>query len=475
MATISSLGIGANIDAESIITQLMSLERQPITKAQDQITKLNTKLSTWGKIQSSFSTLKDAASALAKDSLWDTTAAKISDAEAMSVTTGTSTSPGSYSVQVNKLAQAQFLSTAAYTSKTDVVGDGTLVIEMGAYADNPSAPPAKTFTAKADATAVSIEIGAEDNTLEKIRDKINAASAGVTASIVNDASGARLVIKGQTGENNAFKVSVTEGGTPGLSALAYDPSADINADRLMQAATNAQATINGIVVSSATNNLDNVVDGLSIKLSKVTTAPVDVTISRDTDTIQKALSTFTTAYSDVISQIRVQTLYDEASKTGGPLQGDSTATGLLRQLRSLAASGTSASSVFDRLSSIGISMKTDGTFSTDSTKLGKALENMAEVKKLFATDSDDPTAQGVAIRFRKLSEQITGSDGSISTRTDGIKGTIKRSQASIDQLERRATAAEDRLRKQYAALDQSSSKLSGLSNYVTQQLAAMNN
>jgi flagellar hook-associated protein 2 len=477
MATISSLGIGANIDAESIISQLMTLERQPITQAESQISTFNTKLSTWGKIQSAFSSIEDAATALTKDSLWNASKAQSADAEAMTVTAGQGTAPGSYSVQVTSLAQAQFLSTSAYTSKTDVVGDGTLVIELGAYAANPTAPPAQLFTPKADVTAVSIEIGPDDTTLEKVRDKINTAtgSSGVSASIVNDASGARLVLRGKTGEANAFRVSVTEGSTPGLSALAYDPSADINNDRLMQSAANAQATINNIPVSSDSNTLSDVVDGLTIKLNKKTTSAVDVTVTQDTDSIKTAIETFSKAYSDAISSIRVQTLYDEGSKTSGPLQGDSTALGLLRQLRNMATSSTSASTVFDRLSSIGLSMRTDGTFATDSSKLSKALENVTELKKMFASTSEDAAAEGIAVRFQKLSDQATSSGGSIATRTDGIKGSIKRTQANVERLELRVDAVETRLRKQYAALDQTSSRLNGLSNYVTQQLSAMNN
>jgi flagellar hook-associated protein 2 len=476
MATISSLGIGSGIDAESIISQLMTIERRPITQAQTDITKLNTKLSTWGRIQSTFSALKDASATLTKDTLWDASKAQVSDAQALSVTTGAKTAAGSYSVQVNQLAKAQFVSSTAFTSKTDVVGDGTLVIELGTYTTNPAAPPEKLFAQKPNTSALSIEIGAGDTTLEKIRDKINAASASVTASIVNDASGSRLVLKGATGDSNAFKVTVTEGATSGLSALAYDPSADVNNNRLTQSASNAQATINGIAVSSESNTLTDVIDGLTVKLNKTTPSAVDVTVSQDTDGIKAGIEAFSKAYSDAIGLIRVQTLYDESSKTGGPLQGDSTATGLLRQLRSMATSSTSASSVFDSLSNIGLEMKQDGSFSTNNTKLSDALKNVTELQKMFAATSDtDPSAEGLGVRFQKLSTQIAGSDGSIATRTTGIKSSIKRSEANVTQLERRVSAAEARLRSQYAALDQTSSRLQGLSAYMTQQLNTLSN
>ncbi len=474
MATISSLGSATGIDGEAIISQLLAIDRQPITAAQSNISELNSKLSTWGRIQSTFSALKDASAALAKTTLWDSTTAKASDPEAMTVTTGTQTAPGSYSIQVNQLAKAQFVSSNAFSSKSDVMGDGTLVIEFGAFKPNPDVPTETLFEPKANSTAVSIEIGPEDTTLEKIRDKINASSSGISASIVNDASGARLVMKGPTGESNAFKVSVTEGSTAGLSALAYDPTSNINTDKLTQPASNAQVILNGISVSSDSNTLKDVVDGLTVQLNKTTTSAIDVTVASDTAGIQTAIDAFTKAYNDTISGIRVQTLYDENSKTGGPLQGDSTATGLLRQLRSMATSATTASTVFDRLSSIGLETQTDGTLKANSTKLSAALKNVTEMKKLFAATSEtDTAAEGLGVRLQKLSSQIVGTDGSINTRTTGIKSNIKRSQDQIAQLEIRVSATEKRLRAQYTALDQTSSRLNGLSAYMTQQLKAL--
>lgn len=474
MASISSIGLGANIDAESIITQLLTLEKQPITKVESENTKLNTKLSTWGRIQSGFSALESAATALTRDGFWSATTATTSDATAVSVTTGTDSPAGAYSVQVQQLAQSQYITSGAYAAKDTVVGEGTLRIELGTFTANPTAPPAATFAAKAAATAVDIEIGPGDNTLEKIRDRINSANAGVTASLVNDATGTRLVLRGSSGKENAFRVSVTESGAAGLSALAYDPSADITTMTESQKASDARATINGVQVTSASNTLTNVIDGLSLKLGKVTTSPVDVNVDRDNTSIRTGIDNFVKAYNDLVGLIRVQTLYDEASKTAGPLQGDSAANGLMRQLRSLAVSSTTGSSVFDRLSSVGLEMNKDGTFTTNSTKLTSAMGNLTELKKLFATDNEsDVNQQGLAVRFKNLASQVTDSDGAISSRTDGIKSTIERNEDKIERLEDRITRVEARLRAQYTALDQSMAKLNGLSTYVSAQLAAL--
>ncbi len=216
MATLSSLGVGSGLDAENIVTSLVALERKPAEAVKAENTKLDTKVSTWGKIQSAFSSLQDAANSLNSNDFWTAAKATSSDASTVGVTTSAASAPGSYSITVQSLASSQYVASAAYADKTAAVGQGTLSIQLGTYTSSGGVPPVVTFNAKAAASQLDITIGPEDNTLEKIRDKINSAGAGITASLVNDATGARLVLRGATGSENAFKIAVTEDpATPG--------------------------------------------------------------------------------------------------------------------------------------------------------------------------------------------------------------------------------------------------------------------
>lgn len=479
MASLSSLGVGSGLDAESIVTKLVAIEKQPAQAIATQNSKLETKVSTWGKIQSAFSALQDAAEALNKADFWTATTASSSDASAVSVTSSPESAAGSYSVNVSALASAQYIASQPFTSKTAAVGEGTLRIQLGTYANDPdNAPPAATFNAKAAALAAEIKIGPDDNTLEKIRDRINSANAGVTASLVTDASGTRLIMRGPTGVENGFKVSVTEDpAAPGLSALAYDGT-KIKSQNPMsrtQLAGNAVAEINGISVSSSSNTFSNVLDGVSLSVSKVTTSPVSVNVASDTSSIKKGIDTFVSAYNSVVSTIRVQTLYDETSKTAGPLQGDATARGLLSQIRSLMGTGTSASSVFSRLPDIGLDIAKDGTLSTKSSKLNAALDNLPEMKKFFSNVNEtDASKNGIGQRVVELTKKLLQEDGAIDSKTDGLNSTIKRNKDKIERIEDRVTLVEARLRAQYSALDTNVSKLSGLQSYVAAQLAALN-
>ena len=487
MASLSSLGVGSGLDAENIVTSLVALERKPAEAIKAENTKLDTKVSTWGKIQSAFSSLQDAAKALNTNDFWTATKATSSDATAVGVTTSANSAPGAYSVTVQSLASSQYVASSAFSSKTSPVGTGTLTIKFGTYGLDPadldangqpqSDPPAITLLAKAAASQLDITIGPDDNTLEKIRDKINAAGAGITASLVNDVTGTRMVLRGATGAENAFKVTATENpAAPGLSALAYDASTGGTSQMTRtQTASNAQATINGLAVSSGSNTMTDVVDGLTLQLSKVSATPINIEVNRDTDAIRKGIDTFVSAYNNVVSTIRVQSKYDETSKTAGPLQGDSTARGLLSQIRNLIGSSSGASSVFGRLSDIGLDIQTDGTLSVKSDKMNSAMNNLGELKKFFAnSDTGNVGNDGLSQRISSLTAQLLGTDGAINSRTDGIKGLIERNKDKIERIDVKAAMAEARLRAQYTLLDANMAKLNGLSSYVTAQLAALN-
>ena len=361
MATISSIGIGSGLDVESVITQLVALERTPVTQLQKEATSLQTKLSTYGKLQSGMAALRDAASALTRASTWGATTGSSSDAAAVTVTTSSSTLPGSYAIEVQRLASVQSNATGVYASADSLVGEGTLRIELGSWSADQS-----SFSPKAGATAVDITVGPPAESLAQLRDKINASNSGVVASVLTDASGARLVLRSAaTGEMNGFRIGVTDtdGNNSdglGLSALAFDPSAGILTMAQALAAANAAATLNGLAISSDSNTLSNVLDGMTMTLGKVTTAPVLAEAKPDTASIRKAMDSFVTAYNDLNKLVAEQTKYDAASKTAGVLQGDSAAVAIRTQMRNLLGSSGGNSTMFSRLADIGFDVQNDG-------------------------------------------------------------------------------------------------------------------
>jgi len=477
VATLSSPGVGSGLDVNSIVTQLVALERKPIEQLQTQATTIQTKLSSFGLLQSYTANVRDIADRLAKPDFWSGTTASSADASSVAASSTATATAGSYAVQVTTLAQAQGLYSKAYTDSSSVVGTGTLHIELGAWTGDPAA-----FTADAAKTAIDVSIGAGDNTLAGIKAKINAANAGVTASIVSDSGGARLVLRSSaTGASSAVRITAVDADANntdalGLSALAFDPPNAPGQMTQSQAAKNAAATINGLPVTSTTNTLANVIDGVTLTLAKETTSAVTVTVGLDTATLRKAVSDFAKAYSDINGYITSQTKYDAATKKAAALQGDRPTLTLQSNLRSVFLGGSAASSVFGRLSDVGIELQTDGSMKVNDTKLTAALANPTELAKLFSsTDSADPAQQGFAVRVKALASQLVASDGAITTRTQGLRESITRNQNQQQKLEDRVALTKARLLKQYGALDTQLSHMSGVGSSLTQSLTAISN
>jgi flagellar hook-associated protein 2 len=475
MATISSIGIGSGLDIENVIKQLVAAERAPVTKLQTEVSSLQTKLSTYGKLQSSMSALRDAASVLSRASTWNATVGSSSDAGTVAVTTSASTLPGSYSIEVQRLASVQSNATGVYASADSLVGEGTLRIELGTWG-----PGQSSFTPKAGAAAVDITVGPPAESLAQLRDKINASNSGVVASVLTDASGARLVLRSAaTGEANGFRIGVTDsdGGNVdgvGLSALAFDPSAGILTMAQALAAANSAASLNGLAISSDSNTLSNVLDGMTLTLGKASAGPVLVEARSDSTSIRKALDSFVTAYNELNKLVAEQTKYDAASKTAGTLQGDSTAVSIPSQMRSLLAGSSGASAMFTRLAEVGFDVQTDGSIKLDETKLANGMANLGEMKKLFSnSDLATPANNGIATQLRVMADRVLGVEGSINTRSEGLRKRIDLNKSRQEMLEDRIAMTEKRLRAQYTALDRQMASLNGLSNYVTQQLSAL--
>lgn len=477
VGSISSAGIGSGLDVSSIVTQLMAVEKRPLTLLQDQATSLNTRLSNVGKMQGFFSALRDKTNALTGTALWGSTIATSADTAAVKVSTSTGAVAGNYAVNVARLAVGQTVTGTTLASSAATLGEGTLTIELGSYG---SGDPAADFTAKSGSGAVSIAIGAGDTSLASIRDKINAAGAGVTATLVTDASGTRLSLRSkETGAENAFRVSVAEtaddGSTAtGLSALAYDATAAGSPMGRTTSAANAEMTINGIAITSASNTLTNVVDGLTLTLLKATTGDVDVGVTEDTASVKTAITDFVAAFNTLASFIRTQTAYNADAKSGGALQGDSATLSLQNQLRSVLNEGSSASSTWSRLGDIGLAIKSDGTLETNDSKLTNALGNLPELKKLLATDGATSAESGFVRRFKRLADAALGSDGVFESRNAGIRASVTRNEKSQEAMEQRLAKTESRLRAQYSALDTKMATLGNLSSYMSQQITQMN-
>ena len=473
---LSSAGIGSGLDVETIVSKLVALEKQPLTKLQTVASSIQSKISIFSQVKSLMSTLSDAASKLSQNSAWSAMTAASSNVGAVQVSVSGAASATSFSVGVSQLARAQSVASAALGATNAPVGGGSLSIQLGTWSGTDTASPQ---FAEGAAGAVSVQIDAAD-TLAVVASKINDAKAGVTATVLRDANGERLLVRSDsTGEASGFRIQVAEdAASPGLSRLSFDP--EFSAGLGMAATTpqygqNAKASINGIAVESATNTFTDTIPGLSFTASQVTIAPVDVTVSADTAAMKKSIQDFVTAYNAVNDLLSTSTKYDEATKKAGALQGDSTTVGLQNALRSVMGATAAGAGAFQRLADIGIDMKRGGKLEVSEAKLDAALKNPQALKAMFATNAGvGADSNGLAVKVKAFAGQMLSFEGLLENKATALSASVKRNTSDQDRVNDRAALVEKRLRAQYTALDAKMGSLTALNSYIAQQVTQWN-
>lgn len=489
---ISSTGIGSGLDVEGIITKLVTLEKQPLTTLQTKATFIQTKISDYSQIKSLMSTVTDAATKLTLDGSWNSLSVASSNSSAVSATVTGLASATSFSMGVTQLARSQTSASAAVTASTSVGYAGTLTLQLGTWgaADAGGVGTGREFAAGT-AAAVNVAVVAGD-TMAQIAAKINNAGVGVVATVLTDSTGDRLMLRSSTtGDAAGFRVQATDSDSnntdsSGLSALAFDldldpgntGSATVTAYGMgaltYQTAQSAKATINGIALTSADNKFKDVIAGLTITASAVTSTNVEVTLTNDKTALTTSIQTFVDAYNAVNKYLLDATSYDDTTKAAGNLQGDSTAISLRNSLRSLLSSGV-VGGQYSRLTDIGLSTARDGTLSVDATKLATALDNPGNVKALFAQKNTDASTGGIARKIKTFADGLLAFSGGLNNKADALTAEVKRNTADQDKVTSRAAAVEKRLRTTYTALDTKMAGLTALSTYITQQVEVWNN
>lgn len=442
MAGLSSPGIGSGLDINGLVTKLMSVEQQPLTKLDTDEAKYQAKLSALGTLKGSVSSLQTSVAGLNSASRFSAKTASVGDSSIFSASATSLAATGTYSMAVSSLAQAQTLSSTGYASTDSVVGSGSLTIQFGT-----SGGSGGGFTLNPNKGTQTITISSGQNSLGSIKEAINAAKAGVTASIIDDGStnGKHLVLTSDSGGSaNAMSISTT--GT--LSALAYDPTAASSAMAQTLAAQDAVFTLNGQTITKSSNTVTDAIHGVTLNLSKVGTSATTLSISQDTAGTTSAVQSFITAYNAASKALSDASAYDAKSKTAAPLQGNASVLMMQRQMRSMLGKALSnPSGGLSTLSDIGVSFQRDGTLSLDSAKLAKVLADPTkDVSTLFAavgkatdslttvTSSSTKTQPGsYALNVTQIATRGTGTSATMLSPSSTITASVDDSlSATID-------------------------------------------
>lgn len=395
MAGIQATGVGSNLDVTGLVEKLMEVERKPLTALDTKEAAVQVKISAYATFKSSLSAFQGTLQALADPSNYQVSKGTVEDTSVASASTSANAAAGSYSLEVTNLAKAQKLASGTFTSITDTVGTGTLTFQYGTH--DPAAMPAPTWTLNGNRATQTVTIDAAHSSLSGVRDAINAANIGVSANIVNDGSGFRLVVSSKdTGAANGIKISVADGDLDdsnqmGLSKLAYDPIGTADAGKNMSqimAAENATMYVDGLLVTKSSNTVSDVIAGTTLTLLKKNTgSPTKLTIASDQTAVMTSVDNFVKAYNDLNKTIGDLTKYNAATKTAATLQGDPALRSIAADIRDgLTSMVSGAVGNFKGLPQVGISFDRNGNLTVDKSKLTAALKaDATAVQSLFST------------------------------------------------------------------------------------------
>ncbi|MEM5441624.1 flagellar filament capping protein FliD [Serratia marcescens] len=464
MATISSLGLGSGLDLNGLLDKLTKAEQQRLTPYTTKQSSYSAQLTGYGTLKGALEKFDNLNKEMAKEDFFKGTTA--TEHDAFKITTNAKAVPGNYVVEVKQLAQAQTLTTQAPISEqtaklgTDGATDRSLTITAGN-------PPKET----------KIPLSDDQTSLVELRDAINGAKAGVTASImrVGDNDYQLAISSSTTGENNKIALQVDNDDKLG-DILNYNATRGTGtAMRQTVAPQDAQLKVNGTDIKRSTNSISDALQGVTIDLKTKTkdAEPQNLVISSNTAGTTDKIKEWVDSYNSLLDTFNSLTKYTPV-KTGeapnpsnGPLLGDNTLRGIQSSIKS-ALSAAQDNPELKGLGNLGISTNTKtGKLEIDSTKLKKALdEKPDQVSNFFVGNGKDT---GMATEIHNEIQSYIKSGGIIENSTKSINTNLDRLNGQITTVSASIQSTIDRYKQQFVQLDTMMSKMNGTSNYLTQQ------
>ncbi len=424
-------GLVSGIDTDTMVSQLVAAAAKPRTVIAKQKAALEDKQDAFGTLRSRGTALVTALEQLDTAAEFRSTTGASQNEDAVGVTVDGDAAVGTFTVSVSQLAQSAMYVSDAFTGITSKTADG-------AFAQG-------SFDVTYNGATTSVTVGASSSSLQDVVDAINADVEGVSAYIMDTGDAAnpfRIVLSGED-TGSAFGISVS---TAGLTGAGQVPTFTESV-----AAQDALLKVNGIDVTSADNDVEGVIDGVTFNLRDEVAvgSEVKVNVQRDIDAMVEKMNGFVTAYNSVISYIRTQSVYNSEENIKGPFVGESTQRSLKEMMQTLVSSSYSVSTSVSSLGRMGFETKQNGELSLDEDALRGALsDNFDACVTLFTADG------GVNKALRDgLDNYVDTDDGVISERIDGLDDRIEAQQDRLDRFDRKLDAYEKRLKNQFLNME----------------------
>lgn len=446
----NSLGFGSGLDVKQLVTDLSNASRDPKIARMNSLNQANqTRISALAQARSDLEGFANSLGQMVSDGTLRSTPT-VSDESVLGATSRAGLSADSFAatVVVNQLARAQTNYSGVVADRTAAVGAGPMTLTVGGVA--------KTIT-----------IGTANNSLDGLANAINASGGGVTASIIADEGGHRLIVKGPTGEVGAFTLTADAGADPGLAAFSTGGGMTVG-----QTAANAEFTIDGVAFSRASNIVDDVIPGMSLTLKKAAPGQgIDIGASRPLDMIKQTVGDFVSVYNQLKKSLVTASSMSGATTSLREIE---------RELSSLVNKVLSSHGSINKLSDIGISSTKDGLLSVDNAKLDKVLASDAgAVEALFNprrdathTEMSDP---GIAFALDAIRDKAVGVNGAIDRVSKTLDAKKENLSDQLEKIEERESAYKKRLEKQYGTLEARLASFKATQSYLEQQIKLWSN
>ncbi len=441
MSLISFGGLASGLDTNALIDGIMQAERIPLAQLQTRKKDLGAAKDAISSITSKMAALRSAAQALISSVSFSSLKATSSDPSVVSAIAG-APQPGSYTVEVTKIAREQRSYSDPQSSSTTALGvSGTMNIQVGS------------------GNSFQFTIDPAD-TLTDVASKIAGSGARVATSVVYDGTGYRLQVRGlDLGAANTVQMSGT---TLGLA----------NPANTYQSAQDAEFKVDGLPMTRTTNQVTGAVPGLTLALTKENVTST-VTVESDSEALKKKIQALVTAYNDVVAAGQGAAGYGTNKPQVKELTGDSSIRSVLDGIARIISSPVAGTSgKYTTLGSVGLGTDRDGKLKLDEAKLTAALgADPVAVSKLFVEDASIG-ASGAMKTFMTVVDQLaTNESAALRTRKESLEKLTARLDVDAEAIERRLSLYETQLRERFAQLEVIVSKyktqggaLAGLSN-----------
>jgi flagellar hook-associated protein 2 len=438
-STSGTSGFGQGINVQQFVQFALANQTATIAALQNQQTSLNTQSAEITKISTDLSNLDNAVFAL-NDPLGvlSSQVATSSNSAVVNATASSTATSGSHSITVNSLATTSSYFTGALTTSTSTIAAGTFQMKVGS---NPAA---------------TVTVDSTNNTLSQLANTINNQNIGVNASVIQDSNGYRLaLVSSASGAPGDITVS---GNTTSLTFTKPVTG------------TNASLVVDGIPISSASNTVSNVINGVTLSLgSPSPTTPVTVNVNPDTTQASTAVNNLVSAYNTVIGEINSQFNVASDGSGGGPLETDNTLRDIQTQLLGGISYSISGNSGIVNLASIGVNFNNDGTLSVDNGKLTSALSSNYSAVQNLLQNSTNGFAQNLTTVLANINAPSTGI---LSLDAQSIASTSQGIASQVADLQAALAVQQVNLTKIYAQVNATLQELPVLESQISQQLAS---